>query len=603
MLKKLSRDNRAFIYGLILGTVAFLAIYGVAVLDVRADGWIFKSDVDLRQHYLGWMAYRDSAIGIPAGMTDRLSYPHEMSIVYTDSIPYLAFIFRLFSGFLPRPFQYFGIYALVCYALTGAFGAACLSRLIKNDHVVRLCTLFFVISYPMLLRTFYHTSLSSQWIILLCFFMILSGFTERTGRKRNRAALGVGELCAGIHLYFLPMAMAVFAAGYLGKLIGSDPGEKRVRIVKNALWVLALMGIGAALVLWIMGAFKFPSGNGNYWVGDFTMNLNSPVNPLGHSRILPALPLYTPMQFEGAMYPGLGVLVLAVFCLVRFLYDRLVPGAKSSDPHRGGECEAGFLGVIKRHPLRFSFAVMAAVLVFFSVSPVFAFGDRLILSLPYPDFVSALLGIFRSNGRFIWPVLYLMIFGLAKCADSMICENDRAYHDMPKENGPGVKGKGILVLLVLCVFLQIFDFSGWIAEKQKKYYGAQKTYRTVWDELALPDEVIDRFDGFVIYEDDNSFNMGTAYFAMRHNMTVNTFYFARDIDEKINRTRDEYTRELLTGGSDPAKIYVLDRDSYERFKDCGLYFYRTRKCVFGVRDEIEELEELRDEDLDEISWQ
>ena len=53
-----------------MGIVAFLIIYGVAVLDVMADGWIFKSDVDLRQHYLGWMAYRDSSYSFPVGMTN-----------------------------------------------------------------------------------------------------------------------------------------------------------------------------------------------------------------------------------------------------------------------------------------------------------------------------------------------------------------------------------------------------------------------------------------------------------------------------------------------------------------------------------------------------
>ena len=85
------------------------------------------------------------------------------------------------------------------------------------------------------------------------------------------------------------------------------------------------MAMGAFMVLWIMGAFNFPSGNGNYWVGDFTMNLNSLINSLGHSAFLPALPLYTPMQFEGAVYPGLGALVLAVFCLLWSIYQKFKP--------------------------------------------------------------------------------------------------------------------------------------------------------------------------------------------------------------------------------------------------------------------------------------
>lgn len=594
------RNNRSFIYGLLMGIVAFLLIYGVAVLDVMADGWIFKSDVDLRQHYLGWMAYRDSALSFPAGMTDKLSYPHEMSIVYTDSIPMLAFICKCLSPYLPRPFQYFGWYALLCYALTGAYAGACLSKLVKNTLVIEVCTFFCVLSYPLLFRTFYHTSLSSQWLILMCFYMVLSGLSGKSIKKQTKDALNVGELCAGIHLYFLPMAAIIILAGYVREMIATP--SKRNEILKGAVASLFSMAMGAFMVLWIMGAFNFPSGNGNYWVGDFTMNLNSLINSLGHSAFLPALPLYTPMQFEGAVYPGLGVLVLAVFCLLWSIYQNFKPRERVDGVYRDEKLITGFMN---RHPLRFSFMLMAVILVIFSMSPVFAFGDRLICSLPYPETVSRVLGIFRSNGRFIWPVLYLLIFALAKCSDSILDGDVSALKQKAVTDTPGKKSAAVKlfsVLLITCLALQAVDFSGWIMEKQEKYYGAQKTYRTVWDELALPDELWSRYDGFVNYEDDVSFNMGTAYFAMRHKMTVNSFYFARDIDEKINATRDEYTAGILSGNADRGKIYVLDRESYERFKDTGLYFYKTRKCVFGVKDKIEELEELKAEDLEEISF-
>ena len=603
------RNNRSFINGLLMGIVAFLIIYGVAVLDVMADGWIFKSDVDLRQHYLGWMAYRDSSYSFPVGMTDKLSYPHEMSIVYTDSIPLLAFACKCLSPYLPRPFQYFGWYALLCYALTGAYAGACLSKLVKNKLVIEVCTFFCVLSYPLLFRTFYHTSLSSQWLILMCFYMVLSGLSGESIRKQTRRALTMGELCAGIHLYFLPMAAIIILAGYVREMIAAP--SKKKQILKGTLASLFSMAMGAVAVLWIMGAFNFPSGNGNYWVGDFTMNLNSLINPLGHSVFLPSLPLYTSMQFEGAIYPGLGVLALTVFCLVRTLFRKFGRSGAGEVPGKGAAADSVYrdenfiIRFMKEHPLRFSFAMMALILVLSSVSPVFAFGDRLIFSLPYPVVLSRILGIFRSNGRFIWPVLYLLIFALAKCTEDILGKGDASLFHKAGDGSLGQSTKtvkAVSALLLVCLVLQAVDFSGWIVEKQGKYYMAQKTYRTVWDELDLPDEVWSRFDGFVNYEDDTSFNMGTAYFAMRHELTVNSFYFARDIDEKINETRDGYTAGIMAGEADPGKIYVLDRETYERFKDTGLHFYKTRKCVFGVKNEIEELEELKAEDLDEISF-
>ena len=555
---KITRNKILFLYGAALGIAVFLWIYGAGVLDVTADAWIFKSDIDLRQHYLGWMAFRNSALSFPFGLIDKLSYPHEISIVYTDSIPLAALFFRLISQLLPATFQYFGLYALLCFILTGGMAALVLGRLSEGYALPMLMAPCFLLSYPMLQRTFYHTSLSSQWIILLCFELWLSGRAKKSPLQRGIIWTALGVLCAGIHLYFLPIALCIMCASLLEEcMVNKKAGASCVILP-------LLMMLGALLTLAAFGAFRI-SGSGDYWVGDFTMNLNSFFNSLGKTAFLKGLPLWGEMQFEGAVYLGMGLLVMLLCCII-ILFLRLK--------------KEGLKTALKGHPRRIS--MLAAALIFLTVSvlPTVTFGDKLLLRLPYTETMNRVIGIFRSNGRFAWGLMYILIFAMALLLGK-------------------VKKRGIVIALAgICLILQAVDYGPWIREKQQKYSELPPTYNTVWDEISLPEG----YKGFVMFEKDNTFRMGTAFYAMKHGMTVSNFYFARDISALTDASEEEYKAEILSGNADEGMVYVLDRETYEELKDTGLHFYKTRKCAFGVKAPIAGMEELKDSDLDEIKW-
>ena len=91
---------------------------------------------------------------------------------------------------------------------------------------------------------------------------------------------------------------------------------------------------------------------------------------------------------------GLGVLALTAVCLVLLIRKR------------------GFS--LRRHPRRIAMLILGAVLVAVSVFPTFAFGDQLLIRIPLSRRMNNLLGIFRSNGRFIWPVIYIIIFSAGR---------------------------------------------------------------------------------------------------------------------------------------------------------------------------------------------
>ena len=55
---------------------------------------------DWGQHYLGWAYYRDADWSFPLGKMDNFYYPVGTNVGFTDSIPLLAFVFKIFSFLL-----------------------------------------------------------------------------------------------------------------------------------------------------------------------------------------------------------------------------------------------------------------------------------------------------------------------------------------------------------------------------------------------------------------------------------------------------------------------------------------------------------------------
>ena len=89
---------------------------GVNPLIPSNIGWLLNK-LDPAQHFLGWDFYRNSPWTLPVGLNPRFGLDLSSSIVYSDSIPLLAIPFKVFASFLPSPFQYFGLWVLVCFIL------------------------------------------------------------------------------------------------------------------------------------------------------------------------------------------------------------------------------------------------------------------------------------------------------------------------------------------------------------------------------------------------------------------------------------------------------------------------------------------------------
>ena len=83
-----------FCIGSLIGILCFLCVYGVKILDFSYTEWLMNGDMDLRQHFLGWCHFRSSDWHLPIGLIDSLSDPIRVSVIWTDSIPLFAVLFK-----------------------------------------------------------------------------------------------------------------------------------------------------------------------------------------------------------------------------------------------------------------------------------------------------------------------------------------------------------------------------------------------------------------------------------------------------------------------------------------------------------------------------
>lgn len=210
-------------------------------------------------------------------------------------------------------------------------------------------------------------------------------------------------------------------------------------------YILPGVSFGSMLLLgtYVLGGFSTRADSNDAGLGAYSFNLNGFFNEKGYSRFFDALPMYDELQYEGFAYLGLGIFVLlivtAVFCVVV-----LTKKKEGCMKKKWAEIVVGMLVVVG--------------LVVFAASPVVTWNDKLLFILTDSSTLTRYWSIFRSTGRIIWPVNYLIYTAVIVC-------NARLWNSKKS----AVVGS---VVLALCCFLQVFEISEKLCEQRAQF--AQK---------------------------------------------------------------------------------------------------------------------------------
>lgn len=434
-----------------IGFFIFLSIYGWTSLNVQNDAWIMAGydEVDIKQHYAGWLAFRNAKWTFPLGMAEDMAVGTGTIISFTDSIPWMAIFFKLFRNLLPETFQYFGLYTALCYILQAIAAFKILYGRTKGLFYSYTGTLLFCFAPILMERAFRHTALGSQWLILFSIYLYLR-HRRKTERKTYIWYLLLEILAIGIHPYFLPMV-----ASFSLLCVVED--------FRHENWKSGFIFGGQLTFTYLTGCLLGVLGQGisasRKGFGYYSMNLNALYNPTScggynWSSIL-KVHEQTLGNYDGFNYLGFGVLLSIVLLLALMLLTN----------------QYGIVFECLRRS--WPVCVMTVFLTLFAVSNVVTYNGRELFTIPLPQYILKLCGIFRASSRLFYPVYYLLyLFLLFQWWDMTV--KYKKYH--------------IYMIVLFCVYVQVFDLQYTIVKKHQDMI-ENAEYVSILDESTLNKEI------------------------------------------------------------------------------------------------------------------
>ena len=406
---------------------------------------------------------------------------------------------------------------------------------------------FFTLSFPIIQRMYYHTALAAHWIIFLA--LIIWAYDPLTAKSYKPMLYWglMSILCVSVHSYYLPMAGMILLCDRIVYYV------KNRKIIDSILPIITFCVAGVA-ALWVYGGFYGSSSGVGYGLGTFGANFNTFFNPTYYGRLLPELPLENYFQYEGCGYLGAGILMLSLIVDAMLIINRKRLTER--------------LGIDKDQMVYLWTGLGLFIVSFFAAAlPTITIGSINVGTVPYPEPVYKLLSIFRSNGRFIWVAMYVLMLSISV---SFI----RFFED---------KCRVLLMLIAAALILQGWDLTKMIKEKHGAYAKSDYSYETIWDSDYELRMMTNGRKHFVFLYDENDINMETAFYAYKHNMTLSNFYFARDINEQVNQEIKRYTDELRDGLIRDDTVYIMKLEDYEMNID---YFKNKNITTNMIEDHI-----------------
>lgn len=504
------RDALGGLAALALGLVAFLALIGWPTLIPTNVEWL--NFADRAMHTLGWWFFEKADWGIPPGRSPLLGVELSNSIGLVDGLPLFALPFKLLRDWLPHPFQYWGYWLLLSFLLQSVF-AYCIARELNAGRFVSLCAAAFALITPaFMFRVGMHLALSGHWTILAALYLYV---------RRRPPSLWMWPLLmtltAGIHAYLLAMVLALWIAALVER-IWSGRMTRRAAILELGLGIVA-----SFIVLWIAGFFMTGT-TATYGYGMYKLNLLWPfLSYGGWSQHFPDLP-HTKYDYEGLSFLGIGIFALIVVSLF-------------------SETVLALRAIVARRWL--PLAIVLVLLALFAVSQKPALLDTELFELPLPAPLIDLASTFRSTGRFVWPLLYVITIGAVVLAGRL-----RAVVAVP--------------IVLVALGAQIVDSAPRLLSFAQRLPAQSDTWSTelksrFWDRAAAAG--YNRVRAFPIVQGPSGDWRMLGYYALTHGMDIDAAYLGRTDKTALDALNDHEQEVLANGDFEPDTLYVLNPDA------------------------------------------
>ena len=312
----------------------------------------------------------------------------------------------------------------------------------------------------------------------------------------------------------------------------------------NSSIALKHLGLLVAFTIAALSVFGYLSigssvGTGGY--SNYRFNLNSFVDSdTLWSNIMPDLNSIA-MDYEGFAFLGIGIIALILIVGVDFVLNK-----------------KNFQKVLTSKLI--FLLIPCFIMLIFSFTNKISLNETILFQYDIPLFLKPFTKIFRSAGRFCWPIYYyifLMLF-------IIISQSKRK--------------KFYLYLLPLLLCLQIYDTNDAAYMFRKKmseprYYwrnigGDEKVYKDLqlyWETPLISEEwnqINKKYSSLIsVYpqkRNDKAFPL--ALYAAKNSMSINFGYFSRYKKEEINKSISKINYELLDRNFDKKSVYIISDD-------------------------------------------
>lgn len=358
----------------------WIAIGGWHTLNPANTWWML--DGDWLGFLYSWLFYRNAPWGLPLGQVPDLIYPYGATLALTDSLPLPATVMKLFSPLLPSQFQFYGLWMCSGFVGLSIVGVRVAAR-VTEDRVAQVLAGCLLAISPILTPRYGHPPFYALWALFGLIGLSLVPATR--GWRDQVVAWALLFFTCSTNAYLAVMALGVAYAFAIRALISRSLTGVRATLI--ALIVpAAIAAVAFALFGYIASAGKV-QGEGEGF-GQFSADLLTLVNPGGWSRFFGGIATGH-RQYEGYAYLGLGNLFLLI---------------------------VGVVWLFRARPSRLRLLGTAPVLLvalgcaIFALSNVVTLRGQMVLDLrPAYAKLGSLPSIFRSSGRFIWPLHGLIV--------------------------------------------------------------------------------------------------------------------------------------------------------------------------------------------------
>ena len=505
------------------GLLAFFLVAGPFILDGRNIQWL-GGNLDPAQHYLGWALFREGPWTFPIGLNPHNGLSFSNSIVFSDSLPLFAILFKSLRYFLSQPFQYFGLWTLICFVLQAWFAWKLLGLISESNWLKFFGLGLFLFAPPLLARVGLWTSLASHFLILAALYLNLR--PSQINRIFYWTLLIL--IAALVHFYLLAMVLVLWIASLLDTFF-----IKKKLSIRNLLAEISIGIFTLILTLWQAGYFSVESGSGKAGgYGTFRLNLLALFDSREWSYILPNISMQIDFS-NGFNYLGLGALIGLIFIFLDYIRKLIFSSIGTSHKVSRG-VSLGF----EKYPFLY---VIFTLMTIFAITNVVAIGTwQYVFPLPEPIISAA--SLLRASGRMFWPVFYFILLLIINYIQKNFSKN-----------------LAIILLGLLCI-IQIVDTSaGWRPIRyslvHERYPNSQSPLvNQIWNDFGTQYKKLERYPVQNQSEDWQIF----ASFAAQHAMGTNSVFLARFDELKLRQANERVNRALRSGSLDNKVFYVID---------------------------------------------